>query len=134
MQREYTTLLKTAIEDYFVAVLNHNHCYYEHSSVQSQQCIEKCLKAILSHKQKPIPRVHNLRVLILKVEQRNIVVPPELKLHADSLSEKYMLTRYYGGTTTPDVSGGFLHVCEIALNWCATSTNQQNLLIPLQRQ
>ncbi|MBF0627219.1 MAG: HEPN domain-containing protein [Magnetococcales bacterium] len=58
----------------------------------AQQAEEKCLKAWLAARDQPVPRTHNLRLLIILLEQTGVVVPQEwhmLELTAFAVQFRY---------------------------------------------
>ncbi len=68
---------------------------YEDICFDCQQCVEKSLKALLVFKKIKFEWTHNIGILIKNLEDKNIVVPDNIK-KAASLSVYAVRTRYPG--------------------------------------
>ncbi len=84
----------------------------------AQQALEKGLKAVLCWHEAPVPFVHEIGVLVAKIEALNIVVPFGFDLN--SLSEFATVRRYFEGKedwVPEDVIQILTHV-DKAIQWC----------------
>lgn len=89
----------------------------------AQQALEKGLKAVLCWREAPIPFVHEIGVLVAKIEALNIVVPFGYDLN--SLSEFATVRRYFEGKedwSTEEVKQVLTQV-ESAMTWCQSKIN-----------
>lgn len=89
----------------------------------AQQALEKGLKAVLCWHEVPIPFVHEIGVLVAKIEALNIVVPFGFDLN--SLSEFATVRRYFEGKedwSTEEVKLVLTQV-ESAMTWCRSKIN-----------
>ncbi len=87
-----------AEEDYALAAssLRRKQARIYGTCYHSQQCAEKCLKALLLFKGKPFPRTHDLLKLSDLCEKAGILVPVDIE-KLDALSECGAQARYPGG-------------------------------------
>jgi len=71
----------------------------------SQQCIEKCLKAILSFKEIDFRRSHDLYYLVNLIEEKvEVDIIEAIRYHADVLNDFAVNTRYPGNYQEYDIS------------------------------
>lgn len=84
----------------------------------AQQALEKALKAVLCWKEQPVPFVHDIGVLVAKIEALGISVPFGYDLN--SLSEFATVRRYIEGkeTWTLEETSGVIAEIDKACLWC----------------
>ncbi len=87
----------------------------------AQQAAEKALKALLVYLRKPFPYVHDLAVLIARVEEAGIEVPERIKLAA-GLTDYAVEARYPGAfePVTQDEYEEAVELAEDVLRWAET--------------
>jgi len=69
--------------------------YLEDLCFDAQQAAEKALKALLIYLRKPFPRVHDLALLLERLEAAGLTVPERIKQAAE-LTDYAVATRYPG--------------------------------------
>jgi len=67
--------------------------YLEDLCFHAQQAAEKAIKALLIHRKKPFPYVHDLATLLTLLEQSGCPIPPSIR-EAERLTRFAVLTRY----------------------------------------
>ena len=84
----------------------------------AQQALEKALKAVLCWNNQPVPFVHEIGILVAKLE--NIEKPPPFGYDLNSLSEYATIRRYLEGkeTFSDDEVQEILSQITDAVNWC----------------
>ena len=84
----------------------------------AQQALEKALKAVLCWNNQPVPFVHEIGILVAKLE--NIEKPPPFGYDLNSLSEYATIRRYLEGkeTFSEDEVQEILSQITDAVNWC----------------
>lgn len=84
----------------------------------AQQALEKALKAVLCWNKQPVPFVHEIGILVAKLE--NIEKPPPFGYDLNSLSEYATIRRYLEGkeTFSEDEVQEILSQITDAVNWC----------------
>ena len=90
----------------------------------AQQGLEKALKALLCWREQPIPFVHDIGVLVAKLEAQGLDIPFGYELNG--LSEFATIRRYTEGKeqwTTEDIDAVLTEVGK-AIVWCQTQLSQ----------
>lgn len=85
--------LSFAEEDLKLAEISLPENIFNAVCFHSQQCVEKCLKAILESKTKRVPKIHHLKELFTEVKKSE----PEIenfRSEINILDRYYILTRY----------------------------------------
>lgn len=84
----------------------------------AHQGTEKALKAVLCWHESPVPFVHEIGVLVAKIESLGIQVPFGFDLN--SLSEFATIRRYVEGRENwaPEEVAQILALVEAAIKWC----------------
>ncbi len=84
-----------------------------------QQALEKALKAVLCAKGNPVPFVHDIGILVTKLEAKGIDAPFGYDLN--SLSEYATIRRYIDGSEeySKKEIEAVLAAVEQAVQWCA---------------
>ncbi|MEW6216691.1 MAG: HEPN domain-containing protein [Candidatus Bipolaricaulota bacterium] len=92
--------------------------YLEDLCYDAQQAAEKALKAVLIHLNKPFPYVHDLAVLIARLEEAGVGVPERMKLAA-GLTDYAVEARYPGAfePVTQDEYKEAVELAEEVLRW-----------------
>ncbi len=84
----------------------------------AQQALEKALKGVLCWKNHPIPFVHEIGILVTKIE--GIGIPPPFGYQLNSLSEFATIRRYLEGQeawTQEEIAEVLIQVT-LAIEWC----------------
>ncbi len=120
-KREYATeLLSVAKDDLLAATAlqQANIARTENIFLFAQQALEKSLKAVLCAADQPIPLIHDIGVLVAKIEALGLVVPFEYSLN--SLTEYATIRRYLEGkeSFTADEVAEILSQVADAVTWC----------------
>ncbi len=92
----------------------------------AQQAVERALKALLIHLGKPFPHVHDLALLLDKLEAANLGVPDEIK-QAAVLTDYAVATRY-PGAFEPVTSSEYeeaVRLAERVVEWAAGLLGKQ---------
>jgi HEPN domain-containing protein len=94
----------------------------ENIGYHAEQCIEKSLKALLVHMEKPVPITHDLGVISERVNQ---YLP--LEIHADlTLYTEFATTRRYENSDLvlePEDLSSTIDVAEAVLSWVKSKVN-----------
>jgi HEPN domain-containing protein len=106
--------VKFAEEDYAMASLSlrrktpltNSACFH------AQQCVEKYLKAILVHQQRPFPRTHDLRLLSNLCTQSGVLVEIDEEV-LDLLSSYALRARYPGDVPTLEEARDALRITRV---------------------
>lgn len=90
----------------------------ENTFLLGQQALEKGLKAVLCWAGKPVPFVHEIGILVAKLE--NIGQEPPFGYDLNSLSEFATIRRYLEGKETYSLAEiqEVLRQIRVALEWC----------------
>lgn len=103
MKSQVEKWLKMAQADLGFAKCGLEDGYYSHVCFLSQQCAEKCLKALILHQGSMYPRSHKLVDLFTKLKE--IGISKELEPFSQELK---ILDEYYIPTRYPDAIPGDL--------------------------
>ena len=113
-------LLRIAVQDFQTAqILSlQTGVRIENIFLLAQQALEKALKAVLCWKGDPIPFVHEIGILVVKIETLGLTVPFGFDLNG--LSEFATVRRYLEGkeTWSNEEVKVILEQVEKALSWC----------------
>lgn len=74
---------------------------YEDLCFNAEQAVEKALKALLVHRNKPFPKTHSIHTLFSLLEETGINIPEDI-LEAGMLTEYAVETRYPGNYPAVD--------------------------------
>ncbi len=77
--------------------INTQGVMYEDSCFHAQQCAEKSLKGLLSHKRIDFPRTHSIELLLDLLKKNGITVPIPI-------DEAYLLSQYAVETRYPGIT------------------------------
>lgn len=60
--------------------------YREDLCFQAQQAAEKAIKAVFIARSLPLPYIHDISELLLRIEKSGLVIPEAIKIHIPSYS------------------------------------------------
>ncbi|QAA76351.1 MAG: DNA-binding protein [Candidatus Bipolaricaulis sibiricus] len=115
LRRAKSSLLKAQKGSDIPGICLEDLCY------DAQQAAEKALKALLIYLNKPFPYVHDLAVLIARLEEAGLKVPDRIKLAA-GLTDYAVEARYPGAfePVTQDEYKEAVELAEEVLRWAKT--------------
>ena len=85
---------------------------------ETQQAAEKAIKAVLISRVEPFPYIHDLKKLLIRLEQSGLKIPKYV-WEADELSTFAVMTRYPGmaDPITPREYRRAVRIAEAVLRW-----------------
>ncbi len=92
--------------------------FWEDLCFDTQQAVEKSLKAVFLDRGIPFPFVHDIAALLTLLAKQGIVLPEEIRAAADLTD--YAVTTRYPGPSEPVTEEDFrkaLHTAEVVFTW-----------------
>ena len=111
--------LNRAASDLAIARAKIEGAYLEDLCYHAQQCVEKAFKAVLLHRQRGFPYIHDLAELANRIELSGLPLPADIR-DVVGLTE-YAVEGRYPGFDEPVLEEQWadaVEKCSRALEWC----------------